>query len=176
MPNGGSDCCGTCWFNQRNKDEAGYDHSDDPEPNFCTIRGLAIENAFWTYCGNHPHHRPDRDRIPIGPVFVVGDGPGMYPREVWQPSPDSEEIRLHLLELLAELAEPPTEPYSREAHVAWLVIWQLGEFREARAIPGLTGIADWVPDSSDTPVGGQRTGLIESAREALEKIRAGDLA
>jgi hypothetical protein len=57
MPNGGSDCCGTCWFNARNKGEAGYAHADDPEPKFCTIRGLAIENSFWTYCGNHPHPR-----------------------------------------------------------------------------------------------------------------------
>jgi len=29
MPDGGSDCCGTCWFNERNKGEAGYAHADD---------------------------------------------------------------------------------------------------------------------------------------------------
>jgi len=34
MPNGGSDCCGTCWFNARNKGEARYEHARDPEPNF----------------------------------------------------------------------------------------------------------------------------------------------
>ena len=28
MPNGGSDNCGTCWFNERNKGEVGF----DPEP------------------------------------------------------------------------------------------------------------------------------------------------
>ena len=98
MPNGGSDCCGTCWFNARNKGEAGYGDADDPEPNFCTIRGLAIENPFWTYCGNHPHRRPDRDPIPIGPVFIDAGG-YPYGRKQWQPSPDTEEVRQHLLEL-----------------------------------------------------------------------------
>ena len=43
MPNGGSDCCGTCWFNAKNKGEKGYGHAKDPEPAFCTIRALPIE-------------------------------------------------------------------------------------------------------------------------------------
>ena len=73
MPNKGSDCCGTCWFNARNKGQAGYGHSGDSEPNLCIIRSLTIEDPFWTYCGNHPHRRPDRDLIPIGPVFVFND-------------------------------------------------------------------------------------------------------
>jgi len=38
MPNGGSDCCGTCWFNARNKGEAGYGHALATEPARCTIR------------------------------------------------------------------------------------------------------------------------------------------
>ena len=47
MPNGGSDCCGTCWFNLRNKGEVGYDHADDEdEPNYCIIRELDIEVPF----------------------------------------------------------------------------------------------------------------------------------
>ena len=70
MPNGGSDCCGTCWFNAKNKGQAGYDHASDHEPAFCTIRSLPIEDAFYTYCGNHPHRTPERDPIPIGPVFT----------------------------------------------------------------------------------------------------------
>jgi hypothetical protein len=176
MPNGGSDCCGTCWFNERNKGEAGYSHTDDPEPNACTIRGLEIKDPFWTYCCNHPHHRPERDRIPIGPVFVAGEGAGVYPREVWQPSPDTEEIRQHLLELLAALTEPPTDPYSDQAYIAGIVIWQLGEFREGRAISELTRVSNWAPDSSDTREARLRNRLIEGAQEALEKIRTGDLA
>lgn len=27
MPNGGSDCCGTCWFNSDNKSKAEYNQS-----------------------------------------------------------------------------------------------------------------------------------------------------
>ena len=39
MPNGGSDCCGTCWFNRKNRGEKGYpkDRDNDVEP-YCEIR------------------------------------------------------------------------------------------------------------------------------------------
>ena len=70
MPNSGSDCCGTCWFNAKSKGEAGYGHATDPQPAFCTIRRVPIADPFYTYCGNHPHRRPERDLIPIGPVFT----------------------------------------------------------------------------------------------------------
>ena len=108
MPNGGSDCCGTCWFNAKNKGQAGYDHISDPEPDFCAIRGLTIEVPFYTYCANHPHRRPDRDPIPIGPVFT-GDSSGR--REFWKPSPDTEEVRQHLLTLLRGMQEQPDSEY-----------------------------------------------------------------
>ena len=97
MPNGGSDCCGTCWFNAKNKGESGYDHARDREPDFCTIRSLPIADPFYTYCGNHPHRRPERDPIPLGPVFTGEE------RELSQPSPDTEEIRQHLLSLLHKI-------------------------------------------------------------------------
>lgn len=90
MPNGGSDCCGTCWFNAKNMGQAGYNHARDSEPVFCTIRNLSIETPFYAYCANHPHRRPYRDSIPIGPVFT-GDSEGV--RELWKPSLDTEEIR-----------------------------------------------------------------------------------
>ena len=47
MPNGGSDCCGTCWFNRKNEGEAGYGKGRDSsiEP-YCDIRGQAIENPL----------------------------------------------------------------------------------------------------------------------------------
>ena len=104
MPNGGSDCCGTCWFNAKNKGEAGYAHSTDPEPSFCSIRHLPIESPFYTYCANHPHRRPERDRIPIGPAFR-SDSFGA--RQFWRPSPDTEEIRQHLLSLLDAQEQQP---------------------------------------------------------------------
>lgn len=126
MPNGGSDCCGTCWFNARNKGETGYEHADDPEPAFCSIRNCPIDgDPFYTYCSNHPHRRPERDRVPIGPVYT-GDSSGA--RQDWQSSPDTEEIRQHLIFLLnAQDLQPPSE-YPIGVYADEVVVWQLGEF------------------------------------------------
>ncbi len=168
MPNGGSDCCGTCWFNARNKGEAGYEHQDDPEPDVCIIRNLPLFEAFWTYCANHPRHRPEPDPIPIGPVFVnENDGRG---RLLWQPSPDTEIIRCHLLDLLREIPELPSEDYPLSLSTEERVVWQLGEFRETRAIPDLHRITAFVPDVKSGPYGRARQSLIAAAREALGKI------
>jgi HEAT repeat protein len=180
MPNGGSDCCGTCWFNARNLAEG-------PEPHFCTIRGLAIVNPFWTYCGNHPHKRAQKDPTPIGPVFVldsersvplsIGEGGSItqfpyYARKVWQQSPDTEDIRLHLLELLRGIEEVPADEYPAGMHTDEMVVWQLGEFREARAVRDLRRILRL---SSDAAGGGRtRASLIAEARDALAKINADD--
>ena len=47
MPNGGSDCCGTCWFNRRNQGERDWKmHADDSVEPYCDIRDRAIENPF----------------------------------------------------------------------------------------------------------------------------------
>jgi hypothetical protein len=169
MPNGGSDCCGTCWFNARNKGEAGYDHVDDPEPHHCTIRDLPIEDAFYTYCANHPHRRPERDPIPIGPVFT-GDSSGQ--RQIWKRSPDSEQIRRHLLGLLEAMAEEPRSEYPIGIYCDEVVVWQLGEFRELRAAGSLLRVMAFRPDSAEAgPFGRTREGLVEAAYEALDKIR-----
>ena len=75
MPNGGSDCCGTCWFNRKNRGERDWSkHVDNTLPDHCEIRDLAIEDPFYTYCANHPHRRPERDRIPIGPLAKIRGG------------------------------------------------------------------------------------------------------
>ena len=173
MPNGGSDCCGTCWFNAKNKGERGYDHASDPEPDFCVIRDLPVDDPFYTYCGNHPHRRPERDAIPIGPVFT-GDSFGN--REFWQPSPDSEEIRRHLLELLDEMREEPASEYPIGTYADEVVVWQLGEFREPRAAHRLRRIIAFRPDAAEEgEFGRTREELIELAQEALDKIE-GDAA
>jgi hypothetical protein len=172
MPNGGSDCCGTCWFNARNKGEAGYEHSNDPDPNFCTIRGLEIEEPFWTYCGNHPHRRPDRDPIPIGPVFVAEDG-FPYGRRQWQTSPDTEEVRQHLLELVRAVQEQPAEEYPAGVYTDEMVVWQLGEFGEGRAADELRRIAAFSPKASSGQFGRTRESLIAVAKEALTKLGRG---
>ncbi len=173
MPNGGSDCCGTCWFNAKNKGKAGYEHANDPEPAFCMIRDIAIENPFYTYCGNHPHRRPERDSIPIGPVYI-GDSSGA--REIWKSSPDTEEIRRHLLSLLSEMSEQPRSEYPIGIYADEMVVWQLGELKEARAVEHLQRIVSFRPDSTETgPFGRTREHLVKFAREALDKIE-GDLS
>ena len=102
MPNGGSDCCGTCWFNRSLEGQRGVGNFNREIPSHCEIRDLDIPDPFYTYCANHPCHRPGRDPIPIGPAYVYrATGPvGEGGREEWQPSPDTEEIRQHLLDIV----------------------------------------------------------------------------
>jgi hypothetical protein len=171
MPNGGSDCCATCWFNAKNKGEAGYAHFTDPEHPFCSIRNLPIENSFYTFCGNHPHRRPERDRIPIGPVFR-GDSSGE--RKFWKPSPDTEEIRQHLLSLLDAQEEQPSSEYPIGVYADEVVVWQLGEFREVRAIAALRRIVNFDPSAEEIgPFGRTRQELVRIARGAIAKIEGG---
>ena len=170
MPNGGSDCCGTCWFNRKNRSERDWPkHADSTEPDHCEIRDLAIEDPFYTYCANHPHRRPDRDPIPIGPVTRHGgwkeDQPEIeYPRYVWKPSPDNEEVRQHLLALLDSIFEHMLDDeYPIGNPLGAMIVWQLGEFRERRAVERLTELSE------------DRLGrLAEAVNDALAKIRESD--
>jgi hypothetical protein len=168
MPNGGSDNCGTCWFNAKNKGEAGHAHLRDPEPSFCSIRNLPVEYSLYTYCSNHPHRRPERDRIPIGPVFTGALSGG---RELWQASPDTEEIRQHLLSLLDAQQQQPSSEYPAGMYADEVVVWQPGEFREVRGIAGLRRIANFDPSVREMgPFGRTRQTLVKMAREAIAKI------
>ena len=170
MPNGGSDCCGTCWFNRKNRGERDWHrHADNTLPDHCEIRDLAIEDPFYTYCANHPHRRPERDCIPIGPVTRHGgwkeDQPEFeYPRYAWKPSPDNEEVRQHLLSLLDSIFEHMLDDqYPIGNRLGELVVWQLGEFPEQRAVERLTELSE------------DRLGiLVDAANEALAKIRGSD--
>jgi len=165
MPNGGSDCCGTCWFNAKNKGEAGYGHARDPEADFCLIRDLPIPNAFWTYCANHPHHNREKIRLSIGPVFTGED------RHIWVESPDTEEIRLKLLELLHQIQEQPPEEYPFGLSFEETVIWQLGTFREKRAVDDLKRIIAFDPKAT-TRFKSTRERAISLAEVALAKIES----
>jgi hypothetical protein len=169
MPNGGSDCCGTCWFNEKNKGEAGYGHADDPEPNFCVIRQLKIEDPFYTYCANHPHRSPDKLETPVGPVYV-GDSYGN--REVWKQCPDTESVRLVLLELVSHISAQPTEEYPIGIYRDEVIIWQLGELKETRALRHLRRIADFDPRAKSAgPFGRTRASTVRAAVEAIRKIQ-----
>ena len=180
MPNGGSDCCGTCWFNRRNQGERDWlPHADRTIPPHCEIREIVIEDPFYTYCANHPHRRPNRDPIPIGPVMrhggweeerrVQAGQPDVLvstenPRYVWKPSPDSEEIRQHLLNLLDGVFEHMSrDRYPIGTGLGETIIRQLGEFREQRAVRHL----EWIRENfQDFP------GLMaDAARDALVRIR-----
>ena len=171
MPNGGSDCCGTCWFNRKNKGEAGYEHTKEPEENYCNIRLVAIENPFWTYCANHPYRCPDRNSIPIGPIYVdMGKG-----RELWQLSPDSESVRVNLLDLLGDIHEIPKPEYSSGLFLDEVVVWQLGEFQEKRALAKLVAkmeeITKFNPAASvDESNKRTRENLIDVTNDAVAKI------
>lgn len=134
MPNGGSDCCGTCWYNRSLEGERGNSNFNPEIPSYCEIRDLDIEDPFYTYCANHPYHGPNRDPIPIGPVFI-----GM-PRAVWKESPDTEEIRQHLLHIVRSPQEHaylfPTISARDRA------IQQLLEWRDTRLIPALEELSE----------------------------------
>ena len=167
MPNGGSDCCATCWFNRKNRGEKGYRWARDREVEpFCEIRDVEIEDPFWTYCANHPHRRPKRDPIPIGPIMRNDGGEYFgrgYVREVWIVSPDSEEIRRHLLGLLRNLrAHVAKDRYPARPGLGEVVVRQLGEFREKRAEKQIR----WLSENGSEP-------LSDVAGEALRQIRGG---
>lgn len=170
MPNGGSDCCGTCWFNRANGGRKGSGNHDRSIASHCEIRDLPIRDPFYTYCSNHPYRLDRREPIPIGPVFVADGHEGG--RKVWVESPDTEEIRQHLLRLLADPA-PTRDHYPfYGASILTLVARQLGEFRESRAIPILERIARDLESQDEEPDGIVR--LIEQIRGSSGEHRSGE--
>lgn len=170
MPNGGSDCCGTCWFNSRNEGKAGRNRSASPsEPNYCIIRELTIRVAFYTYCANHPHRNPKRIEVPIGPVLE--GTPNGY-REVWKLAPSKEEVRLNLLSLLSQIQEQPSLEYPIGIYADDMIIWQVGELCESRALEELRRIAAFSPDAqaSNDPFKRSRNSTVSAALKAIGKI------
>ena len=77
MPNGGSDNCGRCPFNQASM--LVEDNPHQLKDSFCTIRNLPIRNPLWTYCWN----RRSRSEKPQGPVFTQGIYENGYCRIPW---------------------------------------------------------------------------------------------
>jgi hypothetical protein len=169
MPNGGSDCCGTCWFNRKNGGVAGFVLASETEPAYGEIRDLEIPDPFYTYCANHPHRSLERDPIPIGPIFIDPKGQG---REIWKHSPDTESVRTHLLDLLAGIQEQPKVEYPIGIYRDEMIAWQVGQLREQRAIRDLERIANFDPRASTgEPLRRSRHPLVGIAEGALKKIR-----
>ena len=149
MPNGGSDCCGTCWFNRANGGRKGSNHHDHSIPSYCEIRDLAIEDPFYTYCANHPYRMGRRVPVPLGPVdvhvaeSVERDGKFHYThwREVRVHAPDTDEVRTQLLEFLEEPGSlSDNYPFYGDGLLR-VVVDELARLREPRAIPILDRIA-----------------------------------
>jgi hypothetical protein len=174
MPNGGTDNCGTCCFNARNQGEAGWAHASlfqrllhrEP-PNVCQIRKLSVNEApFYTYCANHPNQTGGRRvLIPVGPVFMWEE------RRLWVKSPDTEEVRVHLLACLSAIEETPPPAYPAGATFDDTVIWQLGVFGEARALRGLERVACFDPTlTGNGPFTRDQAGTIALAGQALAQI------
>jgi hypothetical protein len=168
MPNGGSDCCGTCWFNARNAGQSGDVPAGESIAPFCTIRHLPIDDAYWTYCSNHPHHNPRRLAIPVGPVYVA-DRLG-FGRVVWQPSPDTEEVRTELLRILSEATGEATMEYPAGLTLAEAAAHQLGEFREVRALRSLERARSFDRTNPEDPDLRGAEFLSRLAEEALGKV------
>jgi hypothetical protein len=92
-------------------------------------------------------------------------------REIWKQSPDTEEIRERLLNLIEQIKEQPNEEYPIGIYRDEVVVWQLGEFREKRAIHNLERIANFDPRASTgEPLRRSRDSLVETVKEALMKI------
>jgi hypothetical protein len=172
MPNGGSDCCGTCPFNGVNKGVWGHPSDLTSGPEFrCEIRGFQIADPFWTYCNNHPRRNPLWRRTPRGPVWAavfydrdskplregvvvpphllppVGDA--MYVRVPYLRGARPETARGGACELCGEspeesirLDEPGRPPRSFCSVAHYLERW-LQEAEEAKApAPGAIGEAE----------------------------------
>ena len=140
MPNGGSDCCGTCWFNRANGGEMGSYHHDHSIPSYCEVRDLVIEDPFYTYCSNHPYRMQRRVPVPLGPVYVHNDE--TWGRDVWVHAPDTEEIRRQLLQLL-ENPSSVSDPYPFYGDgLLRVVVDELERLREPCAIPILERVAE----------------------------------
>ena len=171
MPNGGSDCCGTCWFNSTHEGRAGYVRDTVEEPVRCTIRDLGIEVPFWTYCVNHPYHNPTAIAVPIGPAYKDARG-YPYRREIFAPSPDTEEIRQTLLRLLGEIHETPPAEYPTSPRFDEAVVYQLMMFGEVRAISQLQRIVFFDPLTTDAvgSYGNDRVGTVAHAVTALAAL------
>lgn len=135
MPNGGSDCCGTCSFNELK--DAPEAKPRGPHKGRCVLRGLDVDSAFHYYCVNHPYHNTRDIREPIGPVYTADMTSFSYTRVPSTAAPDSPEIRTRLLDLLEGLPSGETRSLypSRGIFFDAVVLNHLAELKERAALP-----------------------------------------
>jgi len=184
----GADCCLYCCFNRANEGRSGFGDEANAlrtDEHFCEVRGFEVSDLpHLTFCANHPHHLRHID-VPVGPVWqsMRVDG-GDYVRARFKDSPDTEEIRATLVELLDGMLEVPAHPtwFGPVEQFDEAVIIQLGEFGERRALPGLRRVAEFDPTAAreDDQWGYSRRKTVGRAVEAIGVIARdeaiGDLA
>jgi len=130
MPNGGSDNCNSCWFNERNDAVAGIAKEEWEGAIRCILRDVEIENTHWTYCSNHPSANPNRLDFPVGAVARHDGETGR--RVPLYPSPDTPELRDRLVGILDAMSED-----RRAIGVEFTAMKQLGLWKELTATGGL---------------------------------------
>ena len=193
MPNGGSDNCMTCEFNTNNRKS--YDaelvkkirdiheimdqesrkkalsglfgEGDSFSNGYCRIRNFEIEDTPYTYCANHDYRNPEHHDVPVGPAFK---GDPFMRRWIVGLSPDVESIRERLLQLLSEVNMTPQAKY-RPGYSMWeMAIYQVGLFRERRAVPELERVAKMPLEETPSEPGeyAERNPQIYLARWALK--------
>ena len=150
------------------------------EASHCEIRGLDIENPFWTYCANHTSRMKRGVSVPLGPVYVhewkeVVNSDGVRVpvsnRIPWVEAPDTEEVRTQLLQFLKEL-ELLSDSYPWHGKdLVHEVVDELERLREPRAIPILEQIAKDLSEKGEEPDGIRIA--IERIQSAMETDRGG---
>ena len=143
-------------------------HRQEADPNStatCELRRLALRRPYQTFCANH-HEIADMYRPrPVGPLFrKAPDGE----RLIDEPSPDNKAVRDDLLQALNDF---PGRDIARHIEFLEVIIWELGQFREIRAIAKLIELADWSHcNHRDTNQRTARRRLALMAQRALLEI------
>ena len=137
MPNGGSDCCMNCRHNPAARE--GYRPENRSDVDYCELRAIQIHRRAYTYClNNRSRVMHSGKEIPVGPAFeTISYGS----RQVYVESPDTEEIRQFLLKWASHIVPSATPANDRSPQIDSMVVYQLGLFREKRAVPHLERIA-----------------------------------
>src|SRR5262249_60370507 len=115
-------------------------------------------------------------RTRVVPAYAVAGG-SPHGRKVGHPSPDTEETRPEGLRLIATATPAPTRDYPFGLALVEATVFQAGEFRDLRYVPGLDRIRQFAgprpAPESDPAFGGVVRGparLAELPARALALI------
>lgn len=169
MPNGGSDCCGTCRYNSVYSERARSARPEQLANIRCQLRDFVPDDPFWTYCANHPHHNTQDARTPVGPVYASD---GLYGRVEKLPAPDQEQVRLGLVDLAMRIPQVPEPEYPGETSFSVEIIKHISHLREVRALPAVFRILSFDPfaTSADEDFPQNNLALVSQALECLPRL------